>query len=35
MDDPFGQNVDNIDSHNIPKIKVNPTVEQGEIGRRL
>jgi len=35
MDDPFGQTVGNIDSHNIPKIKVNQTVEQGEIGRRL
>jgi hypothetical protein len=35
MDDPSGQNVGNIEAHNIPNNRVDPTVEQGEIGRRL
>jgi hypothetical protein len=35
MDDPSGQNIGNIEAHNIPNNRVDPTVEQGEIGRRL
>ena len=35
MDDPSGQYVGNIDVNNIPKTRLDPTVEQGEIGRRL
>ena len=35
MDDPSGQNVGNIDVHNISKNRLDPIVEQGEIGRRL
>jgi hypothetical protein len=35
MDDPSGQNVGNIEAPNIPKTRVDPTVEQGDIGWRL
>ena len=35
MDNPSGQYVGNIDVNNIPENRLDPTVEQGEIGRRL
>ena len=34
MNDRSGQDVGTIVSHNIPKIRVDPTVEEWEIGRR-
>jgi len=34
MHDRSGQDVGTIVTHNLPKIRVNPTVEEGEIGQR-
>jgi hypothetical protein len=34
MKDCSGQDVGTIGTHNIPKICVDPTVEEGEIGRQ-
>ena len=35
MENPSGQYVGKIDFNNIPENRLDPTVEQGEIGRRL